>query len=270
MANRHLIVTLVVLLFSTFATPAAWAIYSPNSGRFMQRDPMGYVDGPSVYETLKSNPIRYVDPAGTQSGSPGRFLNNQEKFVQHYFFGKGVFDLSVQGLLGDYQNKAATKAAVASIKSEALSKLRDKRWGVSCNPGSLKWSYTASRSTDVTWSDMFSLGRGRLSAKISCNVGVGSCVCCNGDLYPTKWGGWCSITFTYNDSFRDPLDIEQIYEKFTLGPTISTTTSGGFPILIVGLPRPASELPGGTPYAIAGSWTDSVSDGGEIHTPCVW
>jgi RHS repeat-associated protein len=37
---------------------------SPTLQRWMQADPMGYVDGLSQYLYVKSNPVRYVDPAG--------------------------------------------------------------------------------------------------------------------------------------------------------------------------------------------------------------
>ena len=54
--------------------------YSPDTGRFMQRDPLGinpaglrrdpfevheqYTDGMNVYEYTTSNPCRYLDPKG--------------------------------------------------------------------------------------------------------------------------------------------------------------------------------------------------------------
>ncbi|MFQ5512662.1 MAG: response regulator [Candidatus Krumholzibacteriia bacterium] len=38
--------------------------YSPTLRQFMQRDPLGYVDGPSPYQYVRGNPGRYVDPFG--------------------------------------------------------------------------------------------------------------------------------------------------------------------------------------------------------------
>lgn len=43
--------------------------YSPGLGRFIQRDPLGFVDGFSLYEYGYSNPVNWVDPLGL-SGSP--------------------------------------------------------------------------------------------------------------------------------------------------------------------------------------------------------
>lgn len=47
--------------------------YDPERGRFLQRDPKGYVDGMGLYEYVRSNPINYVDPRGTitKSGTAG-------------------------------------------------------------------------------------------------------------------------------------------------------------------------------------------------------
>ena len=39
--------------------------YDTESGRFMQHDPFGYIDGMSLYEYVKSNPILFNDPHGT-------------------------------------------------------------------------------------------------------------------------------------------------------------------------------------------------------------
>jgi uncharacterized protein RhaS with RHS repeats len=42
-------------------------MYSPTLGRWMQQDPMGYVDGMSLYVGNRSNPTRFVDPAGLEA-----------------------------------------------------------------------------------------------------------------------------------------------------------------------------------------------------------
>jgi len=38
--------------------------YDPTTGRYMQADPLGLVDGASVYGYARQNPGRYVDPTG--------------------------------------------------------------------------------------------------------------------------------------------------------------------------------------------------------------
>ena len=38
--------------------------YDPTTGRYIQADPLGLVDGASVYGYVGQNPGRYVDPRG--------------------------------------------------------------------------------------------------------------------------------------------------------------------------------------------------------------
>lgn len=44
--------------------------YSPTLGRFITRDPIGYVDGMNAYQFVRSNPARYLDPFGLQTTAP--------------------------------------------------------------------------------------------------------------------------------------------------------------------------------------------------------
>ncbi len=46
--------------------------YDPTTGRYIQADPLGLVDGASVYGYARQSPGRYTDPRGEQSISiPG-------------------------------------------------------------------------------------------------------------------------------------------------------------------------------------------------------
>jgi RHS repeat-associated protein len=38
--------------------------YDPTTGRYLQADPLGLVDGASVYGYVKQNPMRFIDPRG--------------------------------------------------------------------------------------------------------------------------------------------------------------------------------------------------------------
>jgi len=54
--------------------------YDPEHGRFLQRDPLGYIDGMGLYEYVKNSPQVYTDPLGLQrvSNPPLSNLNPQD------------------------------------------------------------------------------------------------------------------------------------------------------------------------------------------------
>ena len=45
-------------------------IYSPELGRFLQTDPLGYVDGLNLYAYVGNNPVSWIDPLGTSISIP--------------------------------------------------------------------------------------------------------------------------------------------------------------------------------------------------------
>ncbi|MBA4028367.1 MAG: hypothetical protein C0475_04425 [Planctomyces sp.] len=55
---------------------------NPAAGTFLQRDPLGYVDGMNLYVYVKGNPLMYMDPYGSDSwitswfGLRGTFVGN--------------------------------------------------------------------------------------------------------------------------------------------------------------------------------------------------
>lgn len=52
--------------------PAAEAVMHPQMGRFLQRDPLGYIDGQNTYQYVRSNPVRYVDFSGRWKWDDGK------------------------------------------------------------------------------------------------------------------------------------------------------------------------------------------------------
>lgn len=53
-----------VVLFACLMVVPAIAYYQPETGRFLQRDPMQYVDGLNLYEYVSSSPIIHSDYSG--------------------------------------------------------------------------------------------------------------------------------------------------------------------------------------------------------------
>ena len=62
-------------------------MYSTSRGRFLQRDPIGYWSGINLYNYVRSNPVRWIDPFGFQGfGLPqmpifGEGENGQRQLV---------------------------------------------------------------------------------------------------------------------------------------------------------------------------------------------
>ncbi|MFH1730646.1 MAG: RHS repeat-associated core domain-containing protein, partial [Planctomycetota bacterium] len=70
----------VILFAGYYRDPETWfyhvrnRFYHAELGRFLQRDPIGYADGMSLYEYVGSNPMHMVDPAGTAKKCVPRLL----------------------------------------------------------------------------------------------------------------------------------------------------------------------------------------------------
>jgi RHS repeat-associated protein len=84
--------------------------YDPTHGRFLQRDPAGYVDGMSLYEGIRSVPTQHTDPSGLlvqelyHLFASGRFLSNEE--IERSF-NQGIELVHVESkLLTDLHNAA--------------------------------------------------------------------------------------------------------------------------------------------------------------------
>jgi hypothetical protein len=60
--------------------------YDPTTGRYLQADPLGLVDGASVYGYVKQSPLRLVDPKGEA-------VLAIEFNVDAYAFGGGSFSI---------------------------------------------------------------------------------------------------------------------------------------------------------------------------------
>ena len=61
-------ISFFVLVIIFILSPLANATYDYSTGRWLQRDPVGYVDGMNLYEYVTSNPIIYQDAFGYGCG----------------------------------------------------------------------------------------------------------------------------------------------------------------------------------------------------------
>jgi RHS repeat-associated protein len=74
--------------------------YDPATGRYMQADPLGLVDGASVYGYARENPGRWVDPRGEatpNTGVPNSWYINPGSGQMRLFGGDGFPTLDIDG-----------------------------------------------------------------------------------------------------------------------------------------------------------------------------
>ena len=62
--------------------------YDPVAGRFLQRDPLGYVDGMGLYEYVQSGPCSFTDPRGTEKKKPGLSDRILKEWKENSMYGK--------------------------------------------------------------------------------------------------------------------------------------------------------------------------------------
>jgi RHS repeat-associated protein len=88
--------------------------YDPEHGRWLQRDPSGYSDGGNLYESFRSNPERFTDPAGNETKLASRWHNGDEVLYQRILFGWTDEEFSV----GRYYHVNGAKVLLASPSLE--------------------------------------------------------------------------------------------------------------------------------------------------------
>jgi RHS repeat-associated protein len=88
--------------------------YSPERGRFVQRDPLGYADGMGVYVYVGNNPVNFIDPDGTKTKQLvnrgiDNLQNRIEKAGDAYQNEKNIYNKASEELLEDWTNNTSIK-----------------------------------------------------------------------------------------------------------------------------------------------------------------
>lgn len=66
---RRISLVPVILMIVLWLAPSAIAYQHPQLGRFMQRDPLEYVDGSNLYMDRADNPVNFLDLTGAAKGA---------------------------------------------------------------------------------------------------------------------------------------------------------------------------------------------------------
>jgi hypothetical protein len=72
MKNKSQLLFLLIMVLTLCGwNRSARAMLTPQLGRFLQQDPLGYVDGMNRYLEISANPINQLDPSGKAATSTG-------------------------------------------------------------------------------------------------------------------------------------------------------------------------------------------------------
>ena len=128
--------------------------YDATLGRYTQPDPLGFVDGPSVYGYVNSSPEMYVDPDGRCGG---------------VCIGLAVAIIATYVLTPDVANSPGPCDKI--LRSDRLAPLRNALFvaGVTRGGAAVRWAYDLSR---VYYKWLFSPG-GRLNSNRYFRIGEG-------------------------------------------------------------------------------------------------
>jgi RHS repeat-associated protein len=87
--------------------------YDPTTGRYLEADPLGLVDGASVYGYVKQNPMRFTDPTGQFIPAVMACLTNVVCATRVYVAVVLVYELLCADTMDDYI--AAVVKAMISV-----------------------------------------------------------------------------------------------------------------------------------------------------------
>jgi hypothetical protein len=103
-----------------FLASSALAMYCPETGRFLQRDPIEYVDAMNLYEYVQSNVILWVDPLGfirTKAEAQAAAKNELERRERTLRY---QLQVGKQQKVGVWQTKCDPKCTVSAYEIVSL------------------------------------------------------------------------------------------------------------------------------------------------------
>lgn len=134
--------------------------YSPTLGRFLQQDPLGYVDGMNLYQMEGSNPVNRVDPLGTDSYPNMKFPGNTDVFWRDWTAPQRTdWFASFEANYGHMIDRSAWNAGVPRelLAAVVANEMIDFRWndrheiGTSVGPAQLTYNTLQNEGLVPPW-----------------------------------------------------------------------------------------------------------------------
>jgi RHS repeat-associated protein len=182
--------------------------YAPPTGRWLSRDPIGFVGGDfNLYRYVRNNPVRQVDPWGLSPPDPIG-IGPMGQFWYHYYFGRGAtINLSDWGLLQTYKESSSVVAKINEFNKQLKSRARSVasqmfRKQCTCTTELISGHFTHKRGarTDVTWvPGLYNVGKSKLRREAVCTIVV--------ECKPRTYSFACSNKFWIDDRFEDPVGL---------------------------------------------------------------
>ena len=245
--------------------------YNPFMGRFLQTDPIGYVDGMNMYAYCKNNPVNWTDPLGKLSSSDAEDLvdrlavlgglwagyltkpdGNFESWVDFFAWyahgGGDAVDLREVGLIRALREHAEVKAWEKGVRDHAdeIGKALAKH---------ILW--IGKNESTITYPVSESFDFGGSTADILIDVITGLVAPSLSDPLVVLGNFTINATVTVK-ARRDPVQADKAYWSRTIDYSMSDSFSdpGDLHDQVPG----EMEWIGCQPYAITASWT-SVNGG---------